>query len=212
MVDRVIRSAADADHATILDGDVAAAPVAAQHTGRPHPVVDIRLGDAVRERQIRALRPRPALRKRRATSPDVVNAVAVRGGVRPSCAAGSSRHPARGQTRCSNPLTKPRHKGTPSGKERRRSCHERSLLDAHVLVQQPERTGCQAVTGRRFLREGAPHAIGLLLAGCERRKQRNCRDPFGGRQSKRGPSGDRRRASQRGSATAARSDNSNLRR
>ncbi len=32
-IDRIILSAADADHATILDGDVAPAPVAAQHTG-----------------------------------------------------------------------------------------------------------------------------------------------------------------------------------
>jgi hypothetical protein len=74
MVDPIGRPPADTDHPTVLDGDVACASVAAQHTRRLHPPLDLCLGN--RELLIDPDRPRGVLGVRSPRSPHLRHPIA----------------------------------------------------------------------------------------------------------------------------------------
>jgi len=67
--------AAYADHPSVLDGDVAAAPVAAQHARRLHPAVDVALTQSFVEVQVDPGRPHRSLGVGCALTPDVCDAI-----------------------------------------------------------------------------------------------------------------------------------------
>lgn len=74
-VDAVFRAAANAHHDFVLNGDVAAAAIAAQHAGGLDPVVDVALREAFQECVVHAGRPLSFTRERGPRAPYIGNTI-----------------------------------------------------------------------------------------------------------------------------------------
>jgi hypothetical protein len=72
VVDPILGSAANPDHAAILDGNVEPTAVAAQQTGRRNPRIDVLGRQAISQMQIDAYGPGLAWRIGRPLSPNIV--------------------------------------------------------------------------------------------------------------------------------------------